>query len=136
MHPKTVDLLRKAEEAKDGSSRGKLEREAVQAYFAEMAHFWTEDQVLLWQRSNPVGTEWMCEFARVLSEPKPTLDPVNYELALNWIRRGYNSLTAAELADALRQVTKEKLRPATVKKRRERLGLTTKRPPGPPPKKR
>ncbi|MGH9726764.1 MAG: hypothetical protein ACRD41_17035, partial [Candidatus Acidiferrales bacterium] len=70
MQPKTVELIHRAESTEDPQARAKIEREAVQAYFAEMAHHWTEDEVLAWQRSNPVGTEWMCEFARVFQEPE------------------------------------------------------------------
>jgi hypothetical protein len=131
MQPKTVTLMEKASATEDPREREKIEREAVQAYFAEMAHYWTEDLVKEWQRSNPVGTEWMCEFARVWQEPKLEIDPINHELALNWLRRKYNLLTAEELSDAILVMTGQRLTPGTLKKRRERLGLTTKRPPGP-----
>jgi hypothetical protein len=134
MQPKTVTLMQKAQATEDPRERAKLEHAAVQAYFAEMAHYWTEDLVLEWQRTNPIGTEWMCEFARVWQEPKREIDPINHELALNWIRRGYNLLTENELSDAILITTGQRLMPGTLKKRRERLGLTTKRPTGPPPK--
>lgn len=134
MAPKTVTLMQQAYEAEEPQKREKLEREAVQAYFAELSLDWREDEVLAWQRSNPVGTKWMCEFARVLSEPQRELDPINHELALNWIRRGYNLMTAEELSDAILIMAGERVSPETLKKRRERLGLTSKRPPGPRPK--
>lgn len=134
MQPKTVELMTRAEMADDSKQRAALERAAVQAYFAEMAHEWTEDQVLAWQRSNPVGTEWMCEFAQVFREPAREIDSINYELALNWLRKKYSLLTAEELSDVIYVRTGQRLMPGTLKKRRERLGLTTKRPPGPPPK--
>jgi hypothetical protein len=134
LQPKTVALIKQADETKDPAKRRKIEREAVQAYFAELAHYWTEEEVLAWQRSNPVGTEWMCEFASVFQEPRREIEPIKHELALNWLRRKYNLLTAEELSDAVLVMTGQRLTPEALKKRRERLGLTTKRPPGPPPK--
>ena len=88
---------------------------------------------MAWQRSNPVGTEWMREFGRVLEEPERRIDEINYELAFNWLRLKYNLLTAEELSDAIRERTGQRLMPGTLKKRRERLGLTTDRKPGPRP---
>lgn len=55
-------------------------------------------------------------------------------VAFNWLRQKYNLLTAEELSDAMLVMVGQRLTPETLKKRRERLGLTTKRPPGPPPK--
>ncbi|MCW5547686.1 MAG: hypothetical protein KIT44_01860 [Opitutaceae bacterium] len=133
MQPKTVELICKADECEDPTERAKYEKEAVQAYFAEMAHCMTEDEVITWQRTNPVGTTWMCEFARVFSEPEKEIDQINYELALNWLRNKYNLLTAEELSDIILARTGQRLMPGTLKKRRERLGLTTKRQPGPRP---
>jgi len=133
MQPKTVNLIREAEGIQDPEKREQIERQAVQAYFAEMAQAWTEDLVLEWQRSNPLGTEWMCEFARVMNEPERRIDPINYELARNWLKRKYNLMTADELSDAILIATGQRVMPATLKKRRERLGLTTERQPGPRP---
>jgi len=75
----------------------------------------------------------MCEFARVFAEPKLEIDPIKHELAFNWLRRKYNLLTAEELSDAILLATLQRVMPDTLKKRRERLGLTTKRKPGPKP---
>jgi transposase len=61
------------------------------------------------------------------------LDPINQELALHWLRRGYNLMTEKELSDAILKATGQRLMPDTLKKRRGRLGLSTKRPPGPRP---
>jgi len=126
LHPKTVNLVRQADAAKSPEERRKLEREAVDAYFAELAHSWMEDEVLAWQRNNPIG--------RVFQEPERTIDPINYELAFRWLRRKYNLLTAEELSDMILIATGQRLMPEVLKKRRERLGLTTKRPPGPRPR--
>lgn len=133
MHPKTVALIAAADLTENAQERDRLEREAVHAFFAEMAHQWTEDEVIAWQRSNPIGSEWMCEFAKVFREPERTIDPINYELARNWLHGKYNLLTEEELSDAIFVRTGQRLMPGTLKKRRERLGLTTKRPPGPRP---
>lgn len=133
MQPKTVALIQQAEEAKDDTQRQKLEREAIQAYFAEVATYWTDDLLMAWQRNNPVGSKWLCEFARMIEEPESQLDPINEELALHWLRRGYNLMTENELSDAILEATGQRLMPDTLKKRRGRLGLSTKRPPGPRP---
>ena len=134
LHPKTVELIKRADATQDPQKRYKIERETVQAYFAELAHYWTEEEVLAWQRSNPIGTEWMCEFARVFEEPRREIDPIKHELAFNWLRRKYNLLTAEELSDSILIATLQRLTPEAIKKRRERLGLTTKRKPGSPEK--
>jgi hypothetical protein len=133
LQPRTVELIRRADAIEEPTERMKLEREAVQAYFAELANEWTEDQVLAWQRNNPIGTEWICEFGRVMEEPEREIDPINHELAFNWLRRKYNLLTAEELSDAILVATGQRVASGTLKKRRERLGLTTERPTGPRP---
>jgi hypothetical protein len=97
LEPKTVELIKIADGIKDPGKRQRVEREAVQSYYAELAHYWTEDEVLAWQRSNPVGTGWLCEFGRVYHKPRRTIDPVNHDLALNWLRRNYNLLPEEEL---------------------------------------
>jgi hypothetical protein len=134
MQPKTVALLHKAEAATDDDDRQKIEREAVKAYFAEVGTYWTNEMIEAWLRSNPVGSEWICEFARLINEPERQLDLVNHELALNWIHRGYNMMTENELSDAIFKATGQYVKPNTLKKRRgEHLGLSTKRSPGPRP---
>jgi hypothetical protein len=140
LQPKTVALIKIANATKDPVKRQFVEREAVQSFFAELAHYLTEAEVLAWQRSNPVGTGWMCEFGEVMREPRRQLDPINHELALNWLRAHYNRLTAKDLSNSIFSRVWRWLAPGFkltadfIKKRRERLGLTTKRPPGPPPK--
>ncbi len=140
LQPKTVELIKIANATKDPSKREFVERHAVQSFFAELAHYFTEDEVRAWQRTNPVGTEWMCEFAEVMREPRRQLDPINHELALNWLRSRYNEMTAQQLSESVwRRVWKWlapgfRLTADFIKKRRERLGLTSKRPPGPPPR--
>jgi len=139
LQPKTVELIKIANSIKDPAERNYVELEAVQSYFAEIAHYLTEDEVLAWQKSNLVGTGWMCEFAAVMSNPRRQLDPVNHELALNWLRSKYNELTAKQLSNFIFRRVWQWLAPGFrltadfIKKRRERLGLTTKRSPGPPP---
>jgi hypothetical protein len=76
---------------------------------------------------------WMRELARVFDNPRRTIDPVNYELALNWLREKYNEQTEKELSESIFKKILRWLTPAAIKKRRERLGLTSKRPPGPRP---
>lgn len=140
LQPKTVALLKIADFTKDPEKQRFVEREAVQSFFAELAHYFTEDEVLAWQKSNPVGTGWMCEFAEVMGKPRRQLDPINHDLALNWLRAKYNEMTAKELSISVWQRVWKWLSPgfqltaAFIKDRRKRLGLTTKRPPGPRPR--
>jgi len=134
LQPKTVELLKIANVTKEPSKRLLVEREAVQSYFAELAHYLTEPEVLAWQRSNPVGTGWMCEFGEVMRAPRQNIDSADHELALNWLRARYNEQTATQLSESIFKRVLRRFTPSAIKKRRERLGLTTKRPPGPPPK--
>jgi hypothetical protein len=141
LQPKTVELIKIANATKDPVKRQIVEREAVQSYFAELAaHYFTEDEIKAWQRSNPIGTGWMCEFGAVMREPRRQLDPINHELALNWLRQNYNRMTAKELCNSIFARFWKWLVPGFqmtadfIKKRRERLGLTTKRKPGAPQK--
>lgn len=135
LQPKTVELIKIANAIKDPAKRQIVEREAVKSYFAELAHYWTEEEVVAWLRSgNSVGTGGMCEFAEVYHEPRRTIDPVNHELALNWLRERYNLLTARELSESIFKKILRWFTPDAIKKRRERLGLTTKREPGTPKK--
>lgn len=59
MQPKTVALIQQADEATDENVRKKLEREAVEAYFAEVATYWTDEMLKAWERTNPVGFKWL-----------------------------------------------------------------------------
>lgn len=140
LQPKTVELIKIANATKDTAKREYVEREAVQSYFAEIAHYLTEDEVLAWQKTNPVGTGWMCEFAEVMGNPRRRLDPIDHELALNWLRAKYNEMTAKELSDSVWRRVWRWLAPGFrmtadfIKTRRVRLELTSKRPPGPRPR--
>lgn len=134
LQPTTVELIKISNGMEDPEKRKRVEREAVGSYFAELAHYFTEDEVRAWQRSNPMGSGWLCKFAEVFRLPRRYLDRVNHELALNWVRRNYNLLTAEELSDEIFKSTLVRLKPEALKKRRERLGLTTKRKPGAPEK--
>ena len=133
MQPKTVALIEEAYAANDPAQRANAEFEAVSAYYAEMAHYWKSDEVKAWQRSNPIYPEWINEFARVFQKPRKELNAVDHEIVLNWLRRGYNFLTAEELSEAVYKATGKYMTPEAIKKRRERLKLETKRSPGPRP---
>jgi len=133
MQPKTVALIQQADETQDPGLRQKLESQAIEAYFAETATYWPDDVIKEWQRKNPVGSEWLCEFARLIEEPERQIDPINHELAMHWLRRGYNLMTENELSDAILITTGQRVMPNTLKKKRMKLGLSTKRPFGPRP---
>ncbi len=133
LSPKTIEMLKIVNAVKDPIKRKYVEREMVQSYFAELAHYFTEDEILGWQKNNPVGTGWMCEFAEVMRKPRRTISPVNYELALNWLLAKYNEMTEKELSISIFKRLWIWLTPSAIKKRRERLGLTSKRQSGPRP---
>lgn len=134
IQPKTVALIHQAEETKDEVQRKKLECEAVKAFFAEVATYWTEDMIEAWLRTNYPGSKWLRVFAKMIEKPECELDPIEHELALNWLRRGYNLMTENELSAAILKATGQHVKPNTVKKKRANLGLPTKRPFGPDPK--
>ncbi|MDB6056296.1 MAG: hypothetical protein JWO95_140, partial [Verrucomicrobiales bacterium] len=130
----TVDFIKIANVTKDPAKRQIAEREAVQSYIAELAHYFTKDELLAWQRNNPLGISWMRELARVFDQPRRQIDAVNHELALNWLREKYNELTARELAESIFQRVFRWLTPDAIRKRWFRLGLTSKRDNGPRPR--
>jgi hypothetical protein len=132
VQPKTAALIWQSDQTGDEAQRRKLEREAVEAYFAEMGTYWPNDLVKGWQRHNPVGVKWLEEFVKLLTAPERILDPVNHEIVLNWLRRGYNLMTENELAKAIYSATGLDVKPNTVKKKRAALGLQA-RSPGPRP---
>jgi hypothetical protein len=55
LQPQTVELLKIATVTKDAAKRQIAEREAVQSYLAELAHYFTKDEIMAWQKSNPLG---------------------------------------------------------------------------------
>jgi hypothetical protein len=62
-------------------------------------------------------------------------DPVDMEIAARWFAAGYDKMSLAEYTDAINAKTGAKLKPDAMEKRRyAKLGLMTKKPPGPPPK--
>lgn len=132
VQPKTAALIWQADQALDEAQRRGLERDAVEAFFAELGTYWPNDVVKEWQRHNPVGVKWLEEFVKLLKAPERILDPVNHEIVLNWLRRGYNLMTEKELSDAILKSTGQYVKPNTVKKKRQGLGLTA-RPAGPRP---
>ena len=63
LQPKTVALIKIANCTKDPEKRKIAEREAVQSFVAELAHYFTKEEIDAWQRSNPLGISWMRELA-------------------------------------------------------------------------
>ena len=134
--PKTVELAEKAEQAADADVRQQLEKESLEAYFAENAPGWPPILFKAWQHLNPIGFKWMQWLyvwnSRQMKRRKK-INVIDYELAFNWRWKDYYSLTADELKNAVFKVTKQLLSADAIKKRRERLGLTTIRQTGPRP---
>jgi hypothetical protein len=117
LQPKTVELIKIAEVTKEPGKRRFAELQAVQSYFAELAHYWTEEEVRAWQRNNPIGTGWMCEFGEVMREPRKVIDPVNHELAFNWLKKKYNEMTAEQLSKSIFERVLQWLLPDAIRKR-------------------
>jgi hypothetical protein len=134
--PKTVELAEKAEQVADAEIKKQLELESLEAYFSENAPGWSPIVFKAWQHLNPIGFKWMQWLyvwnSRQMKHRKE-INEIDYELAFNWRWEGYYSLTADELKDAVFKATKQILSADAIKKRRERLGLTTIRQPGPRP---
>lgn len=134
MQPKTVTLMERAYATDDPVERARIEFEAVSAFYAEMAHYWPPLLVKEWQTTNPISAKYMREFIEVLDRRKREIDPIDHEIVLNWLRRNYHLSTAEELSDAIFENTGERLTAEALKKRRQRIGLNSDRPPGPRPK--
>ena len=134
LSPKTVELLKITDATADPEKRRYVEREAVQCYYAELAYYLTEDEIHAWQRTNTVGTDWMSELGAVRDKTRRTISPVNHELALNWLRAKYDYQTPHQISVSVFKKILIWITPGAIKRRRERLGLTTKLPTGPPPK--
>jgi hypothetical protein len=135
--PKTVELAERAEQTPDAEIRRQLEAESLEAYFAENAPGWSPFIFKAWQHLNPIGLKWMQWLyiwnSRQMKRRKE-INVADYEMAFNWRWKQYYQLTAEELRDAVKNETRQLLNVEALKKRRERLGLTTQRPTGPPPK--
>ena len=132
IQPKTAALIWRADQTPNEIHRQELEREAVEAFFAEVATYWTDAMIEAWRRNNPVSVKWWSEFVKLLDKPERLLDPVNHEIVLNWLRRGYNLMTENELSNAIWTAMGQRFLPNTLKIKRRRLGLSA-RPPGPRP---
>jgi hypothetical protein len=132
--PKTVELAEKAEQTTDAKIRQQLEQESLEAYFAENAPVWPSGIFKAWQRLNPIGLKWMqwlyVWYSRQTKRRKG-INAADYDLAFNWRWKRYYLLTAEQLKDEVLKATKQRFSAEAIKKRRERLGLTTQRPPGP-----
>jgi hypothetical protein len=134
--PKTAELAEKAEQAADAESRQRLEQESLEAFFAENAPGWPAFVFKAWQRFNQIGpkwADWLYVWKSRQMKRRKEINPIDYELAFNWSWNRYHLLTAEELKDEVFTETQQLLSADAIKKRRERLGLTTTRDPGPRP---
>lgn len=134
--PKTVELAEKAEQETDPEIRQQLEGESLEAYFSENAPGWPPFIFKGWQKLNPIGLkwiQWLYVWQSRRMKSRVEINAADYELAFNWRWKDYYLLTAEQLKDEIQKETKQLLSPDAIKKRRERLGFTTQRTPGPPP---
>ncbi len=133
--PRTVEIFTQSINVTDPAERDRLQREAVQAYFADTVKNMSNEEFKAWQKSNPLDKKWFPETADSMKAPVEVVDPVNSELALNWIKRGYNEMKPDALAEIIYKVTGKEITPVAIRKRHYRdLGLMTKRTAGAKPK--
>lgn len=126
--PRTVKIFEQSINVMDPAERDRLQWEAIQAYFADSAKNWSNKEFKNWQECNPIEKKWVPDTADSLNSPAKAVDPVDYELALNWVARRYNEMKPGELAEIIYKVTGERLTPVAIRKRHYRsLGLMTKR---------
>jgi hypothetical protein len=84
--------------------------------------------------STPDDMSFILEIAKAHRAQSPR-DSVDVEIAARWFAAGYDKMSLAEYTDAINAKTGAKLKPDAMEKRRyAKLGLMTKKPPGPPPK--
>ncbi len=82
----------------------------------------------------PDDSSLILELAKAHAAKSP-FDAVDHEIAARWFAAGYDKMSLAEYTDAINVKTGAKLKPDAMEKRRyAKLGLMTKKPPGPPPK--
>jgi hypothetical protein len=84
--------------------------------------------------SLPGDTSFILDLAKAHNAKSP-FDAVNQEIAAQWLSAGYDKMNLAEYTRAINVKTDAKLTPDAMEKRRyTKLGLMTKKKPGPPPK--
>jgi hypothetical protein len=85
-------------------------------------------------KSTPDDMSFILKIAKAYKAQSPR-DPVDVEIAARWFAAGYDKMSLAEYTNAINAKTGAKLKPDAMEKRRySKLGLMTKRPPGPAPK--
>jgi hypothetical protein len=133
-HPETVRLMLKAYQCTDATKKEETEKEALSTWRAEVkAEVFVRDGMLLGGIATPADKK---RIAAALRRKPRRFDRVDYELALNWIQKGYCDMKRRDLAAAVNDTTGRQLSPDTIAKRAERLGLATtdKVKPGPLPR--
>jgi hypothetical protein len=74
---------------------------------------------------------FILEIAKAYAAQSP-YDPVDVEMAARWEAAGYDKMSLAEYTDAINAKAGTNLKPEAMEKRRyAKLGLMTKKPPGP-----
>lgn len=134
-HPDTFKAMDTLVEAQPGTRPA-----AMEALFRAYA----VDKVRLHKPANlgdilpfnytPDDMSFILEIGKAYKAKSPR-DPVDVEIAARWFAAGYDKMSLAEYTDAINAKTGAKLKPDAMEKRRyTKLGLMTKKPPGPPPK--
>ena len=125
VYPKTVAL--KAKEAKAPKSKlAVIKEQVLEAYMRETA---AATGGIVEPTDDP---RKIAALAKALKRKRRRRDPVDDELALNWVTKGYYKMNSKKLAGAIFKLTGKRLSPKTLKQRRLRLGLHTTAPVGHP----
>jgi hypothetical protein len=138
--PVTVRVLRQIDTALAGANKIGIKADAVKldALQRQAVAAWTvEKEKLMGAKNTSLSLDR--DLAPILGDAirrsAKGADALDYELAANWILKGYNAKTAQQVAREAAKATGDKFTTslvALVTKRRQRLGLRTLRQRGPP----
>jgi hypothetical protein len=118
-YPGTVRLLEKVKAAASDRDRADLNKQAVAQWKAEG---FALSGILL---DGVADAETRKRMGAALRRKRKGFDAVDYELALNWLRKGYDKMRPDQLANAVCRATGRRLTPKTIRRRHERLRLMT-----------
>jgi len=119
VYPATMRALKMLATATNDTERDRLRLVAESTYKAEA---FAQTNILPDGEADD-ATRRLLE--KALRRKRRWFDAVGYELALNWIRKGYCRMKRRELAEAIYKATGKRLSPDTASKRAERIGLVT-----------
>jgi hypothetical protein len=123
-YPKVFAIMEEIKGA-TGPAQKALREKAKDAYVLDVA---ANTGMVLKPTADP---KFIMALAGAMRKRNKPIDAIDYDLSLNWIPGRYCFMSAKELADHLNKTHGTAHSPGLIKKRRERLGLVTKRRTGP-----